>query len=209
MGEMTVKGYAKREIKCDLVKYIFNFEATGYSIAESVEAVNDELEHFLSIIEKNIKITPEVFKIENNSTSKSYNSNNDNPPYKANRKISVLLPMKTGLSDLFMKLISKYEFNVELSENYDVSNIEEIHKELLKSAIEDSKNKAEMLASFAGEKIAGIKTLKTFNNKFHSNDEDEGYMLDDIFKIIESKSSLLSSPTVEESESVEIVWLLE
>lgn len=208
MGEMNVKGYAKREVECDLVRYKFDFEATGDSIAEAVYTVNRELERFLSIIEKKFKITPDVFRIESNSTSKSYNSSNDKDIYKANRKISALLPMKSGLSDLFMNVISGYKFNVELSESYVISNIKEIHKELLKLAIEDSKNKAEMIASFAGEKIAGIKTLKNINSRFDSYNEEE-YMLDDILRVLDSKSSLLSSPTVEESESVEIVWFLE
>ncbi|MDE5855063.1 MAG: SIMPL domain-containing protein, partial [Ruminococcus sp.] len=93
---------------------------------------------------------------------------------------------------------------------YGVSDIQEIHKELLKLAIEDSKNKAEMIAAFAGEKMSGIKTLKNIKSGFDSyNEKDEGYMLDDILHILDSKSSLLSSPTVEESESVEIVWFLE
>lgn len=211
MGEMNVKGYAKREVECDFVRYKFDFEKTGDSIAEAVEAVNCELERFLSIVDKKLKITPDAFKIEKNSTSKSYNSSKDKQIYKANRKISALLPMKSGLSDLFMSIISGYKFNVELSEDYTVSDIQEIHNELLKLAIEDSKNKAEMIASFAGEKILGIKTLKNVRCRCDSYDgEGKGeYILEDILCCLDSKSSLLSSPTVEESESVEIVWLLE
>ncbi|MDE6774934.1 MAG: SIMPL domain-containing protein, partial [Ruminococcus sp.] len=87
MGEMTVKGYAERKVECDLVKYTFNFEKVGYSIDTSIKAVSAELERFLEIIEKKTGIAPNVFRIENNSTSKEYHSNKEKR-YEADRKIS-------------------------------------------------------------------------------------------------------------------------
>lgn len=210
MGEMTVKGYAEREVECDLVKYTFNFEKICYSIDTSVKAVSAELERFLEIIEKKTGITPNVFRIENNSTSKEYNSDKEKR-YKADRKISTVLPMSAKFSDLLMNIIAKYEFNVEVDEDYIVSNIEEINKELLKLAIENSKDKAEMIALFAGEKICGIKTLKILTNKSYLVDEEyeEGYRLDDILRGVNSKSSQLSSPVIKLSQNVEIVWNIE
>lgn len=210
MGEMTVKGYAEHEVESDLVKYTFNFQKIGYSIDASVKAVSAELERFLEIIEKKTGMTPNVFRIENNSTSKEYNSNKEQR-YKADRKISAVLPMNVKFSDLLMNIIAEYEFNVEVDEDYIVSNIEEINKELLKLAIENSKDKAEMIASFAGEKICGIKTLKILAKSFDSNYEDyeEGFMLDDIFKVLDSKSSQLSSPVTKLNQSVEITWSIE
>ncbi|MDE6776074.1 MAG: hypothetical protein K2J37_07270, partial [Ruminococcus sp.] len=94
------------------------------------------------------------------------------------------------------------------------SNIEEINKELLKLAIEKSKDKAEMIASFAGEKICGIKTLRILTKNSVLIDEDDedyedGFMLDDIFKVLDSKASQLSSPVTELSQSVEITWNIE
>lgn len=208
MGEMTVKGYAEREVECDLVKYVFKFEKIGYSIDNSVKAVSAELERFLEIIENKTGITPNIFKIVDNSTSKAYHSEKEQK-YKAYRKISAVLPMSAEFSDFLMNIIAKHEFNVEVDENYIVSNIEEINKELLKLAIEDSKDKAEMIAVFAGEKICGIKTLKILTSSSSSNEEDEGYALDDILKTLDSKSSQLSSPVVKLSQNVDITWSIE
>lgn len=210
MGEMTVKGYAEREVESDLVKYTFNFEKIGYSIDTSVKAVSAELERFLEIIEEKTGIIPDVFRIENNSTSKTYNSEKGQR-YKAERRISAVLPMSAELSDLLMNIIVKHEFNVEINEDYIVSNMEEINKELLKLAIENSKDKAEMIALFAEEKICGIKTLKILTNKSSSIDEEyeEGYRLDDILRGLDSKSSQLSSPIIKLSQNVEIVWNIE
>lgn len=210
MGEMTIKGYAECEVECDLVKYIFNFEKIGYSIDASVKAVSAELERFLEIIEKKTGITPNTFRIENNSTSKKFNSEKGQR-YEAQRKISVILPMSAKLSDLLMNIVAKHEFNVEINENYSISNIVEINQKLLKLAIENSKDKAEMIASFAGEKICGIKTLKILTRNLDSNYEDyeEGFMLDDIFKVLDSKSSQLSSPVTKLNQSVEITWSIE
>lgn len=218
MGKMTVKGYAEREVESDLVRYKFNFVKVDYSIDASVKAVSTELERFLEIIEKKIGIAPDVFRIEDNSTSKEYRPNSDKEQkYKANRKISAVLPMSAKLSDLLMNIIAEYEFNVEVEEHYIVSDIEEIYKELLKLAIEDSKNKAEMIVSFAGEKISGINKLEILTNNFSSvydedDDEDEcyrGYMLDDILRTVNSKSSQMSSPVVKLNQNVEIVWNIE
>lgn len=217
MGEMTVKGYAEREVESDLVKCTFKFEKIGYSIDTSVKAVSAELERFLEIIEKETGITPGVFRIEDNSTSKEYRYNSDKEQkYKANRKISAVLPMSAELSDLLMNIIAKYEFNVEVEESYIVSNIEEINKKLLRLAIEDSKDKAEMIASFAGEKVSEINKLEILTNDFSSydededdNEDDEGCMLDDILKTVSSKSSQLSSPVIKLVQNVEIIWNIE
>lgn len=219
MGEMTVKGFAEREVESDLVRYKFNFAKVDYSIDASVKAVSAELERFLEIIEKKTGITPDVFRIEDNSTSKEYGPNSDKEQkYKANRKISAVFPMSAKLSDLLMNIIAEYEFNVEVEERYIVSDIEEICKELLRLAIEDSKNKAEMIASFAGEKVSGINKLEILTNNFSSYDEDDededdecyrGYMLDDILRTVNSKSSQMSSPVVKLVQNVEIVWNIE
>lgn len=160
MGEMTVKGFAEREVESDLVRYKFNFEKSDFAVDAAVKAVSAELERFLEIIEKKTGITPDVFRIEDNSTSKEYRLHSDKEQkYKANRKISAVLPMSAELSDLLMSIIAKYKFNVEVEESYIVSDIGEIYKELLRLAIEDSKDKAEMIASFAGEKVSGINKL--------------------------------------------------
>lgn len=207
MGEMTVKGYAERRVECDIVKYTLEFNAEGMTIPEAVEEVNKELEHFLEIMDNN-GIKSDMFKPEDNNTSKKYSFDEGEKPYLSERKISIIMPLSTYNINSMMQYIAKYNLNVVLEEEYIYSDLGALHKELLRDAIADSKSKAELIASFTGQKIKGIKRVST-----EYSECDMDFMLKEKACILGSPAPSyaehLSNPVIEEEEKVEVVWLIE
>ena len=65
MAELTVKGFASKELKCDMVEYTFTFSKDGDSIAEAIANTNSELERFLTLMEEH-GVKAKVFKIAKN-----------------------------------------------------------------------------------------------------------------------------------------------
>lgn len=209
MGEMTVKGYAERRVERDVVEVILKFIGEGTTIPEAVQKSSDELEKFLRIFEEN-GIDSGVFKIIDNSTSKKYRSENKKMPYESKRAISIKMPMNSANVDSMMQYISNYQINVEILDTYQYSRKIELHKELLKEAVDDSRAKAEMIASCAGQRIKGIKSV---NADFSSSDKHMVFDdLSDCFDIAPcsvSRARKLSAPIIKETEEVEVVWLIE
>ena len=74
---------------------------------------------------------------------------------------------------------------------------------LIKKAIEDSKNKAELACSVTGQKIKGIK-------KIDLGETEDYYYMDKLHFCLkegsEKLSDLLQSPTTTLEESVLVVW---
>ena len=211
MGEMAIKGYAERRVECDVVEYTLCFKADGITIPEAVKAVNTELEHFLEIMEKS-GVTAGKFELEDNSTSEKYNSEEEEKPFYSKRKISIRMPLSTQSINNMMQYIAEYKLNVDLSEEYYCSDMAEIHKELLREAVADSRNKAELIASFTGQKIKGIKSVITNYAEYErellrKRDQELG-----IHKIGEThiaRANRISSPTTDQEETVEVIWLIE
>lgn len=211
MGEMTIKGYAERRVECDIVEYTLEFKADGMTIPEAVQAVNTELEHFLEIMEKS-GVTADMFELEDNITSEKYNSEEEEKPYYSKRKISIRMPLGTQSINNMMQHIAEYKLNVVLSEVYYCSNMAEVHQELLKEAVNDSRNKAELIASFTGQKIKGIKSVITNYAEYERElmrKRDKELGIHRIGECHVSRADKLSSPTTDQEESVEVVWLIE
>ncbi len=211
MGEMAIKGYAERRVECDVVEYTLCFKADGMTIPEAVKAVNTELEHFLEIMEKS-GVPADKFELDDNSTSEKYNIEEEEKPFYSKRKISIRMPLSTQSINSMMQNIAEYKLNVGMSEEYYCSDMAEIHKELLREAVADSRNKAELIASFTGQKITGIKSVITNYAEYEmelmrKRDQELG-----IHKIGEShiaRADMISSPTTDQEESVEVIWLIE
>lgn len=211
MGEMTIKGYAERRVECDIVEYTLEFKADGMTIPEAAQAVNNELEHFLDIMEKS-GVSADMFELEDNSTSEKYNSEEEEKPYYSKRKISIRMPLITQSINSMMQYIAEFKLNVGLREVYYCSDMAEIHKELLKEAVADSRNKAELIASFTGQKIKGIKSVITNYAEYEMElmrKRDKELGIHKIGSTTTSRADKISSPTTDQKESVEVIWLIE
>ena len=209
MAELTVKGFASKELKCDMVEYTFTFSKDGDSIAEAIANTNSELERFLTLMEEH-GVKAKVFKMRDASSRSKYRASEEAHPYEAKRTIQLSLPLDVAVTNSILQLIADEELDVEYSEMHSASLAEETRKELLKLAMEDSKSKAEMIAGCAGKKVLGIVKVSTNSDDYESSNLD--FCGEKVFYMTSRKSmksDKLEAATVEESEAVTVVWLIE
>ena len=108
----------------------------------------------------------------------------------------------------FKDILKKEDFDSDLSIRYFTSNILDIHKELLREAIEDSKAKAEIIASTMGQKIIGIDKV-LFGDQFGRIETEEDFFEKKIHCIGSSLSDELSADKQAVKENVEVDWIIE
>lgn len=209
MAELTVKGFASKELKCDIVEYTFTISKDGDSIAEALGDANKELERFLALMEEH-GVKAKLFKMGTVTSRSKYRASEETYPYEAKRTIYLSLPLDAAVTNSILQLIADEALGVEYSEIHSASYAEETRKELLKLAMEDSKSKAEMIAACAGKKVLGIVKVSTNSDDYESSNVDFGergvcYMT----TRKPMRSDELGVATVKESEEVTVVWLIE
>lgn len=203
------KGYAQKILKCDVVKYTFCLKAGGDDSSASVNSVNNELEKFLGIMERN-GIAPVNMVTESHSVEESYAYRSDTEPkYSARHTISLRMNYDPKFTAKLYEIIAEEHLNVLVNEEYICTSSEKEHNELLQLAIKYARNKAERIAELSGCRIVGIKTINI-------DPTDHMDKLMECERAIAapmcsspSNMSRLSGPEICESETAEIVWLIE
>ena len=107
-----------------------------------------------------------------------------------------------------MTLIQEKQMNIDFEISYYLSNYEEIHRELMTEALADSKAKAELIATSMGQRIIGIDTLE-MSDRYRDwmvCERERGILLPS--ERSPMLSDQLKAPINEESERIEVVWLM-
>ena len=211
MAELIVKGHAAESVVCDTARYSITFKKDGRTAADATAKMNREIELFLSTLEKE-GLEAGGFSMGNVTVNEKYRYGDSKElfPYQAQRTIDITLELNAATSNALLQLIADEGLDVEYSESHSVSNLPEVHKRLLKAAMEDSRAKAEMLAECAGKKLLGIKKVDTNFREHWEDDNDE--VLRCAAPLAPKKPALadkLKAPTVEEEEEIEVIWIIE
>ena len=211
MGKLTIEGKASKEYAYDLMNISVEFWATEGSAAAALKRVTEQSEEFLTILEK-AGIAPESVHIGKDSTTKrSYDSRFQ---IEAKRELTLRVAFNMDFANFIRDTVQKNALDAEVDVTYKFSDLEAIHKELLQLALEDSRQKAEYVAAAMGQKVTGIKTMTVGNVRGKNmiprptrcaNDEFDGYY-DCTLQML---SRRVQAPISMESDSVEVVWLIE
>lgn len=205
MGKLTIKGYAEREVQCDIVELTIRFYVKAKSSSEATEKVLNQSEEFLEVL-TNWGVDIKNIHIEKDSIDREYVDNILSVV--AYRKFKIRLNYDMLFINRLMDLIRDKGFDVEFDCDFNVSDQKTIHDELVKEALLNSKEKAESIASTMGCKITGIDKL-------------EYRQYEDLFSLCECERFLgeshkikrisdnLQSPLTKFSESIEVVWVME
>lgn len=211
MGEIMVKGTASKEIICDTAVYTFEFSEKANTVPEAAEKVKQEVERFLQVMCAK-GIAADSFQSGDISTNESGYRRENEPPCTASRTLRLAGGYKESDTNLFFSLIAEEHFNIAFSRETDVSSKEEIRRDLLRKAVENSREKAEMIASCAGEKVIGIKKVNANRSAF--DDDDAEFDDPESFMCCEEGSTerltnRLAPSTVTEEVSIDVIWLIE
>lgn len=205
MGKLTVTGYAKKEVSYDWVTIKITFSSSDKSSARASKMVIEQCDIFLKKVQKKgiqmnqIRLEEDSIRLERYKEEKTI----------ASRGICIEMEYNMPFINFIMKLIQEQNCDIEYSTSYKLSNEKEIHEQLLKEAILDSKGKAESLAASLGKKIIELKSA--------SNRTMGEYSYLDIMKLNDDYfdeeeylfSDELQAPLSVESEEVIAVWIVE
>ena len=214
MGEIFVEGHASKEITCDTVVYTFKFTERAGSIAEAAAEVDQEVERFLQVMSRN-GIEAESFRSGSIKTDEVGYRRDDEPCFSASRTLHLTGDYSEANSNAFFALIAKEEFNIEFSRSPDFSSRVKVHQELLRKAMENSKEKAEMIAACAGQKVVGIKKVKADNSYFEDDDDLDDFDEEHVNLKIRSSACYsaladrIAPATITEEASINVIWLTE
>lgn len=211
MAELNIKGRATREVKCMESVHKFKFSKKGTSFAEATEKLDEEVEKFLSEAEE-IGIKASSFKTEGIVSEYDTYPEETEMRYSADQVISFKAAVALKLTNAFLQMIYNKKLDVEYNERHNFSNYSEIHKDLLKEAIEDSRRKAEMIASCAGKKLLGIKKVDTNIDRYNLLPDACTEVLCEVIADAQSARRLsddLQPAVSKETEDVVVVWEME
>ena len=210
MGKLIMSGAAKRSVEADMETITVRFETVESSSTKAAKRIMDDCESFLSII-KELGVDISRIQLKGDDIDQDRYEENINIKVTATRELKITLEYDVKFNNDIMEMIQNNDWNVDIGVEHFISNKEEIHKELLAKAVEDSRAKAEIIVSASGQKIVGIDEMRS---GYHSL-EDMYYMRGESNMELGSLprkpllSDQLKAAVLDEEETVTITWLVE
>lgn len=207
MGKLSIVGKATHEYPYDTVEVTVRFQVQENSTSAALEKVLNQCEDFLAVMYKD-GVSMDSIRIGDDSVEQEYDD--DELEVCATREIKMRVPFNMEFKNHIMTLIQDKHYDVDIDTDYSISNITEIHNNLIKEAIEDSRQKATFIAESMGQKLIGVDSVKIGE---HYDDRMDWMVCEQERSLCSSKvlnySNMIQSPVTKESESVEVVWLIE
>ena len=206
MGKLSISGRAEREVVYNAAELTVTFNYQAKTTTAALKVVQDQSEEFLHLITKAGVHLKEIHIGENSISQRRYD---DTEFVRVTREIIIRLNFDLAFINGLMDLIREQDFSVNLNCQYKLKNKQELHTELLKEALEDSRKKAEFIANTMESRIIGIDYVE------HDGSDDSDWLCCESelrFPVAGSAPSLsdqLEAPLTTESESINVVWLIE
>lgn len=210
MGKLKVVGKARKEFTCDIMYIKLSFKAWGEDTSQAIATSMSQCDLFLEILEKQ---GIDINMIHMSNADVSQEMYEDKLEISAEREIELRMPFDMNVINRLSEIIKENQFKVDMDISFKLTNMLEVHEQLLKEAVLDSKKKAEMLASAMGQKVIGIETLNAADRYNSYDSEEKAYYDLFTYKLSASTkksiSNRLKAPLVTEYENVEVEWLIE
>jgi uncharacterized protein YggE len=216
MGKITVTGTAQREVCYDAIDLRITFQGRSKKTAEAVDIVMRQCEQLLRLItEMGVKI--QDIRLEETSVGRRYDdtviSKSSGVTVTASRSVTLRLKFDMPFLNRLMDAIRALDLSVNFHCSYILLNREMLQSELLRQAVEDSRQKAELIAAATGQRVIGIDSMDYRDYCDCDPEEDERFIVEaiDLRAMDEAPplSDQLACPLTRESKMVSIVWLIE
>ena len=214
MGAITVTGFAKRSVAYDRMIITVTFHAWAKTTDQVLTEIESQSEKFLQILKdegfgiKSIQMkNTDLDEKKNNGSDKSFDIS-----VSGSKSLLLDSPLNMKVINGIQDVIKENKMDASFSVSFYLSDTEELHRELLKEAIEDSRKKAEIIAESVGEKVIGIEEAQNGERIMGSikkrGGEENYYDIMTIFSRRKSLSAELAALQTEEKEIIEIVWTI-
>ena len=207
---LTIEGKATKEYAYDLMEISLIFYAREATAAQAVKKVMEQSEKFLGKLDE-VGIHPESLQIGDDSISRDSYSGKE--VVRAERELKLKTPFNMDFANYIRYLVGEMRVDVNLQVQYSFLDAEQIHKELVQLALEDSKTKAQCVAQMMEQKVVGIDSVsigEEWRRKGSLPNHPLTGLQEDCYQELPGMlSSRVQAPTSREDESVEVVWLIE
>ena len=181
MGKIEVIGEAKRSVEKDIMKMVISFCADEDTSDAASKKVMDECEAFLVKLKE---IGLDISKIcikkdEVDRDTRYYHRNDDDKTYyRGIREIEITTSFDMKLLNGIRVILNEQMPDVGFDVSYQLSNEEEIRKQLLVEALKNAEQKAEAIAKALNRRVVDfVSADKKMPDRRYENDEKGMYMV--------------------------------
>ncbi len=208
MGKMIISGSAERKIICDMINISLTFRAMESTTASAAVAAKQHCEEFLTKMQEN-GIDLSKIKFSQEEIDSSY-SNREEQIFEAFRTIEFTMQYDMPFLNQLNDWISEVSYPVAMNARFYFSHPEKIQKELLREAVEDARQKAEMLAEMMHQKVIDLEEVSACNfHQPYTIGEAEASVSFGNARTKSFVSDQLKAPERTETESVQTTWIIE
>ncbi len=204
MSVLKVNGSAKESFPADVFLLYITISVRRETSGEAIEAGKKETEAFLKLMRDEFGIEPGSFTLGKFDVGTSYADKN---PYRFNRDISLTLDADpVALEKITMTLTEMSDISFSLG--FSLSNESECADEVVKKAVEDSRNKAEVIARSLNMNIVGANDVRySYSSYDEPTERTRGILVKSITVEDDDLASKLKNAVVKISRTVEIEWI--
>ena len=209
MGKLKIVGKASKEFEYDIAVIELTFQVIKKTSPAALKTVMDQCEEFLSSMD-NLHFDVSTFRIEVDKVDQCYDRDEGKIDVRASRTIKMKIPLEMEKINFLLKLIQDSEYDVDVDVDYEFSDRVKIHNDLIKMAIADSKQKAEFIAGVMEQKLTRIDSVEiddSYRTRIYERKMSKSVEVGSTPEY--QYSNKLGRPVSQESEEVEVVWLME
>lgn len=202
MGMLKVRGTAEMAFTVDILIIKITVYSTASSSGEVIQSGKKKTEKFLRLMKEKLDIEPNDFELETDSVSSSYNSDKG---YSYKKNLSLVVNADLSLLSKITSLLEDMS-DVTYDVDFCLSDKASKEKQVIEAAINNSREKAEMIASSLGQKVLGVDEVSyehpsdvfTYNCAKAVTVEDRPDM-----------EAMLKNPTETITKHIYISWIIE
>ena len=136
MGTLKVVGKARKEFTCDIMYIKLSFKAWGDDTAQAIETSMSQCDLFLDLLEKQ---GIDINLIHMSNADVSQDMYDDKLEISSERKIELRMPFDMNAINRLSEIIKENRLKVDMEISFKLTNMLEVHEQLLKEAVFDSK----------------------------------------------------------------------
>ena len=167
MGKIKVIGEASGMLVMDMAIYQFEFYAESIKLNIALQQIKAQIKTFISEV-KQLGLEASSFHMDEDNIDKTYREDK----YAVTRKIELYAKYDGKLSQYFLDIIENKLINMKFQTYYYASNLQAFYLDLRQKAIENAKEKADVMASVLHQKVIGIESIKD-EDYYERNDESD------------------------------------
>lgn len=210
---ITVKGTGNVKVKPDLIVITMSLESIHLDYNRTMKLAAEAVEGLLKAIQS-LGFVKTDLKTTNFNISTHYESYRDNDNnykskfdgYLCEQGLKLEFDFDTEMLSKVLTTISKANIEPRLNIQFSVKDKDAVSEELLFSATENAKRKAEILAKASGVILGDLISIEYNWGELHLYSQTRFAMEDQLMKLSESSAPSIEPEDIDVSDTVSFVW---